>query len=95
MYKTVDVETPKRSIGEIIKDLEILRLAPNDLKIEKMYKHVVKMLPFLIKYVPELDKTQRMCDKVILQNGAILMLIPKCYKDQNICNKAVDNYTHA
>ena len=36
-----------------------------------------------------------MCDKVILENGGMLMFIPDHYKDQNICNKVVDKYSHA
>ena len=35
-----------------------------------------------------------MCDKVILENGGMLVFIPDCYKDQNMYNKAVDNYAH-
>ena len=34
-----------------------------------------------------------MCDKAILENGGMLMLIPDCYKDQYLSNKAVDNHT--
>ena len=33
-----------------------------------------------------------MCDKVILENGGILMFIPDCYKNQRMYNKAVDTY---
>ena len=36
-----------------------------------------------------------MCDKAILENGGMLMLIPDCYKDQYLSNKAVDNHTDA
>ena len=35
-----------------------------------------------------------MCDKVILENDAILKFLPDCYKNQEKCNKAVDNYLH-
>ena len=34
-----------------------------------MYKHAVKKIPFLIRYVPDQCKTQQMCDKAILENG--------------------------
>ena len=36
-----------------------------------------------------------MCDKAILENGGMLMLIPDCYKDQYLSNKVVDNHTDA
>ena len=41
-----------------------------------MCKYAVKKLPLLIEYFPERYKTQSMCYKVILENGAILMSIP-------------------
>ena len=37
-------------------------------------------------------KTQEMSDKVILQNGETLMLVPDYYRNQKICNKTVDDY---
>ena len=37
-----------------------------------MCKHVVKKLPYLIRYVPDQCKTQQMCDKAILENGGTL-----------------------
>ena len=46
-----------------------------------MSKHAVKKLPFLIKYVPDQNKTQQMCDKVILENGETLKSVPDCYKN--------------
>ena len=36
-----------------------------------------------------------MSDKVILENGGMLMFIPDLCNDQNMCNKAVDSYSHA
>ena len=59
-----------------------------NLKTKKMCKHPVKMLPFLIKYVPGRFKTQKMRYKVILKNGGMLMVFPDCYRDQNMWNKA-------
>ena len=39
-----------------------------------------------------------MCDKVIIENGGMLMFTSDCYKDNNcyccLCNKAVDDYAH-
>ena len=67
-----DSKTLKKGTGAIIKDPEMLRLIPDYLKTKKMYKHAVKKLPFIIKYVLNQHKTQQMCDKVILKNGGIL-----------------------
>ena len=58
-----------------------------------MGKHAVKKLPLLIKYVPDRYKTQRMCDKVVLENGGRLMSIPDHYKGQNMIDK--DYYVHS
>ena len=42
------------------------KFVPDRLKIRKMCKHAVKMLPFQISYISDQYKTQQMCDKVIL-----------------------------
>ena len=60
-----------------------------------MYKHGVEKLPYLLRYVPDKYKTQKMCDKPILEKGGTLKYIPDCYKNQNMCNKAVENYPPA
>ena len=36
------------------------------LKTKKMCKHVLKKLPFVIRYVPDQYKAQQMCVKAIL-----------------------------
>ena len=36
---------------------------------------------------PDPCKTKRMCDKVIVENGAILGFIPESCKDKKMCNK--------
>ena len=59
-----------------------------------MYKHGVNKFPLVIKYVPDQYKTQTMCDKVIPENGGMLMFIRDCYKGPKICNKDVDNCAH-
>ena len=59
-----------------------------------MSKNVVKKLPFLIKYIADRYSTQGMCNKVILENSAMLMFITDCYKGQKMCNKTLDNYNH-
>ena len=37
----------------------------------------------------------RIFDKVILENGGMLLFIPHCYNFQAMYNKAVDSYGHA
>ena len=45
-----------------------------------------------LRHVPDQNKTQEICDKVILENVAALKSVPDCYKNQEMCNKAVNNY---
>ena len=45
-------------------------------------------------YVPDRYKTYKVCDKVILENGAMQRFIPDCCKDHKIFGKSVDNYSH-
>ena len=73
-----------------MKNSEMLKFVLDNLKTKKMCNHVVKKLPFLIRYVP-----QQMCDEAILENGGTLNSIPDYYTIQEMCNKAVDNYPHA
>ena len=40
----------------------MLRFVPGHLKTKKMYKNDVKKLPFVLKYVPDRYKTNRMCN---------------------------------
>ena len=72
------VQPPKISLRAIIKDPEMLRLAPDHLKTKEMCEHAVKKLPFLMKFVFDRFKTLRMCNKVILENAEMLMFIPHC-----------------
>ena len=60
-----------------------------------MCKITVKKLLFVIIHVPDWSKNQETCDKVILENGEMLMFIPDCYKNQKIVNKIVDYYSYA
>ena len=48
---------------------EMLKFVPDNLKTKKMCKHAVKKLPFLIRYVSDQYKIQQMCGKSILENG--------------------------
>ena len=53
----VDNKAQKPSTGEVTRNSEMLESAADHLKIKKMCKHTVDMLPFLIKYIPERYKT--------------------------------------
>ena len=59
-----------------------------------MYEHVVKKLPFLLRYVLDQYKTQQMCDKTILENAGTLKYVPGCFRNQEMRSKAVENYSH-
>ena len=56
------------SIGAILKNPEMLRLAPDYFKAKNMCKRAVKKLPFLIRNVPDRYKNQKMCGNAILEN---------------------------
>ena len=60
-----------------------------------MFKHTIRKLLYILRYVHDWYKTQQMCDKAILENGGSLKSVPDCYKNQELCNKAVNNYPHA
>ena len=47
---------------------KISKFVLDNLDTEKMCKHAVKMLPYLLKNVPDQYKSQQMCDKAILEN---------------------------
>ena len=54
----------------------MLKLVPDHLKTKNMCKNAVKNLPFVIMYVSDRQKTQEMCDKIILENDGMLRFIP-------------------
>ena len=47
---------------------------------------------FLLRYVPNWCKTQRICDKAVVKNGGTLKFVSGNYKNKTMCNQAVDNY---
>ena len=47
------------SIGTVMKNLEMLKFATDQLKTKEMCKHAVKKLPYLLRYVPDQCKTQK------------------------------------
>ena len=60
----------------------MLKFVSHHLKIKTIYKPAFKKLPFLIRYIPEQCKTQKMYDKVILEKGGTLESVPDCSKNQ-------------
>ena len=50
------------------------------LKREKFVSMQSKKLLYVLRFVPNQDKTQQMCDKAILENSGILMSIPDATK---------------
>ena len=61
IYKSVKI-----SIGVVIRNSEILKFVFDHLKTKKMHKHLVKILPFVIWYVPDRCKTRQMRDEAFL-----------------------------
>ena len=52
-------------------------------------------MQFVTKYVPDRDKAQKMCDKVILQICGMLIFTPGLCKDQKMCDDVDENYVQA
>ena len=50
-----------------MKNTEIQNFVPDHVKTKKMCNNWDKELPFVLRYVPDLYKTQRMYGKVILE----------------------------
>lgn len=47
-----------------------------------MGKHAVEKLPFVIAYVPEQYKTQKMCGKAVDTHPSTVKFVPQCYRAQ-------------
>ena len=60
----------------------MLRFVPDNLKTKKMWKHIVKKLPFVIRYILDWYRTQEMCDKPVLENGGTLESVSDCNKNK-------------
>ena len=56
----------KISIGAVMKYPEMLKFFPDDLKLKNVCKHAVLKLPFVIRYVADQFKTQKMFDEGVL-----------------------------
>ena len=51
---SMDIYTSiKISLGTVMRNPEMLKHVPDHLKTNKIFKHVVIKLPFLIRYVPD------------------------------------------
>ena len=48
IYKSLDI-----NVGTVMKNPEILKFGPDHLKTKKIYRHAVKKLPYLLRYVPD------------------------------------------
>ena len=51
---------------------------PDHLKTKKIFKHVVKKLPYLLKKALYEYKMQKTCDKAILENVGTFNYVPEC-----------------
>ena len=79
-----------------MKHPEKLKLVSDHLETkQKMCKHAVKKLPYLLRHLSNQYKTQQMWNKTMLENGGTLKSVPNCYKNKEMCNKAVDNNSEA
>ena len=58
-----------------------------------MCKHAVKKLLDQFRCFPDQCKTQKLCNKVVLENSGTLMSAPDCYI--NLLHKGDYNYHHA
>ena len=67
------------NIETVMKNPEILKFVPDQLKTKIMWKHEVKNLPDLLRYVPDQYKMQQILDKAILENGGTLKSVADCY----------------
>ena len=54
----------------------MLRIVPDHLKTERICKHRVKKLLFVMRYVLDQYKTQEKCNKAILENFGTLQSFP-------------------
>ena len=57
----------------------MLKLVSDHLKTKHLCKHAVEKLPYLLRYVSDQCKGQKMCDKAVLENGGTLKSVTNCY----------------
>ena len=63
-----------------MKNSEMTKFISDHLKTKKKYKHAVKKLPYLLRYVPDPFKTQRICGKSLLENRSLFLTATKVRK---------------
>ena len=62
IYKSLNI-----NIRTVMKNLEMLNFIPDRLK-----KHEVEKVSYLLRHVPDQYNSQQMCDKAILETGRTL-----------------------
>ena len=67
IYKSLNID-----FWTVMRNSEVLKFVANHLKTKIKHKPAVKKLHFLIKYVPDQDKTQQITDKAVLVNDGTL-----------------------
>ena len=102
MYRMVDSEhsmiiykSVKNSIGTVMKNPEMLKFVPNQLKTKKMCNLCDKATlenGGTLKPVSDCYKNQQMCGEAVDNYSHVLEFVPECYKTQKMCDKAVDIY---
>ena len=65
---------------------------PDYLKTKKIFKHVVKKLPYLLRKALYEYKMDKNCDKAILENVGTFKYVPECYITKEICYRAVHRW---
>ena len=60
------------------------------LKPKKCVKMQLKKLPFVMRYVPDWHKTQKMCNKAVDGYVDMLEYVAECFISQEMCDKVVD-----
>ena len=60
------------------------------LKPKKCVKMQLKKLPFVMTYVPDWHKTQKLCIKAVDDYADVFEYVAECFKSQEMCDKVVD-----
>ena len=59
---------------------------------QEIWRKICRKLSFVISYVPDQYKTQKMCDKAVENYAHALKLALDCYKAQKMRNNALSTY---
>ena len=57
----------------------MLKLVSDHLKTKHLCKHAIEKLRYLLRYVSDQCKGQKMCDKAVLENDGTLKSVTNCY----------------